>query len=52
MTIRGSVVSLRFIFPHPPEDEQKKKIETKRNETKRSEMKRNETKPNGCQACS
>ena len=26
MKIRGSVVSLRFIFPHPPEDEKKKKL--------------------------
>ena len=25
MKIRGSVVSLSFIFPHPPEDEKKKK---------------------------
>ena len=25
MKIRGSVVSLRFIFPHPPEDKEKKK---------------------------
>ena len=24
MKIRGSVVSLRFIFPHPPEEEKKK----------------------------
>ena len=26
MKIRASVVSLRFIFPHPPEDEKKKKF--------------------------
>ena len=25
MKIRGSVVSLSFIFPHPPEDENKNK---------------------------
>ena len=25
MKIRGSVVSQSFIFPHPPEDEEKKK---------------------------
>ena len=27
MKIRGSVVSLSFIFPHPPEDERKKYID-------------------------
>ena len=30
MKIRGSVVSLSFFFPHPPEDEKKKNRHKKR----------------------
>ena len=44
MKIHGSVVSLSFIFPHPPEDEKKKKKKKKKSNVTEAKPKRNRPK--------